>query len=202
VVPLKIEGAYEAAMTNYEKAEKYAPQNPSLELLQARLDLAAGNVDKARQHIAQALKLKENYTEAVFLLSQIEASQGNLAEAIKQAQSAAVLAPNDPVVYFQLGLLEYNDNKFSDAAKALERSVILADDYANARYFLGLSYYELGDKDRAIEQFKKLSELDPESSEVKMILSNLNAGLSPLAGAQPPLDEAPQDRDELPLGEE
>ncbi len=122
-VPLSVENSYESAMAAYDKALLLAPNNPSIILSKATLEFIKKNNTEARKYIAQALELKENYIDAIFLLVQIETNEGNLAEAISKAEYAGLLAPNDPTVFFRLGLLRYNNSDYTGAVSAFEKAV-------------------------------------------------------------------------------
>lgn len=196
VLPLEIDGAYENASEAYIRAQKVAPKNPAILLIQARLERAAGNITAARRHILAALEMKSNYTEAIFLQSQIEAEAGNTRAAIRAAEDAARIAPSDETVFFQLGILNYNNNNFSEAVAALARAVRLNDGYANARYFLGLSLYEEGDVDGAIEQFVAIMKSNPGNAQIEEILANLRNGKAPI-----PAPEETETEDTLPIDE-
>jgi tetratricopeptide (TPR) repeat protein len=201
IVPLKIDGAYEEALDAYKEALLRNPQNPAIHLLMARLEATMGSPDKAKEEIRQALTLKNNYTEAIFLLSQIEVSEGRLSQAIQSVEAAALISPNDPVVFFQLGLLRYNAEDYAGAASSLERAVTLNSFYSNAKYFLGLSYDKLGRRADARRQFEDIAALNPDNAEIKLILSNIKAGRALFADALPPVDDSPEDRGELPIDE-
>lgn len=205
--------AYQLAESAYREALARNPHGPSLYLDLARLETATegarvaakeitrADYTKAKEYIAGALAEKNNYTEAVFLLSQIEVSEGKIDDAISSVEGAAVLDPNNPLIYFQLGLLKYNENDFAGAASALEAAVALNGVYANAQYFLGLSYYELKRRDDAIAQFEAVAATNPNNQEVQFILENLKNGRSPFADVSPPLDDEPENRDTLPVEE-
>jgi tetratricopeptide (TPR) repeat protein len=201
VVPLQIEGAYEEAVLTYEEALARNPKNPAILLIMARLEAGNGDMTKARELIARSLSLKNNYTEAIFLLSQIEVSEGNIEEAIESVESAALISPHDPIVFFQLGFLKYTNKDYRGAITALERAVILNQVYANAKYFLGLSYEAVDRTDDAIAQFEDIQFLNPDNQEIKLILSNLKAGRDPFSGATPPVTSAPEERETLPIEE-
>ncbi len=196
------ERAYELASNAYLEALNRSPQDPSLYLELARLEINNTDNKKAREYITQALILKQNYTEAIFLLSQIEVSEGNLNGAISSVEGAAALDPNNPTVYFRLGLLKYNKKDYKGAAGAFEQAVALNSIYANAKYFLGLSYYELNRRDDAIQQFEDIQTNNPGNQEIQFILNNLKNRRAPFANVTPPLDDEPESRDSLPVGEE
>ena len=199
LVPAQVEGAYASARAAYEEALVHNPTSPALYLTLARLEANNGNREAAREEIANALSLKPNYTEAIFLLSQIEVADGNIQDAIRAVEAATIISPNDPTVYFQLGLLRYNNDEFSNAIGAFENAVRLNSVYSNARYFLGLSYYQVDRISDALKQFERIAELNPGNQEVEFILENLRQGKDPFADAQPPIDDQPESRDELPI---
>lgn len=167
LVPLGVEKSYESSASAYDKAQVLAPNNPSIKLARASLEFANKNNDQAKKYIQQALDLKENYTDAIFLLAQIETSEGNLGDAIKQAEHAGALTPNDPTVFFRLGLLRYNNSDYTGAVSAFEQAVILDTNYLNARYFLGQAYQKVGRTSDALIQYKILGKVLPDNKDVK-----------------------------------
>lgn len=201
VVPLEIEGAYDRARDAYTRAKELNPRGPSMGVAQARLEIARGEVGAARSHLEEALALKSNYTEALFLLSQIEAQEGNLQAAITQTERASLTSPNDFGIFFQLGFLRYQNEDFGQAISALERAVRLNPVYANAKYFLGLAYHQVGRTSDAIAQFEDVQTLNPDNTEVQQILENLRGGQDPFTSIVPP-EAPPEERDELPVEEE
>jgi len=201
VVPLKITGAYEQARNAYVTSAALNPTSPAIRLAEARLEIINGNNLKAREYISEAIKLKTNYTDAIFLLTQIEVAEGNTKKAIAAVNQASLISPTNPVIFFQLGLLEYNDQNYRKAIEALENAIRLASDYANAKYFLGLSYDKVGRSTEAIKQFEELLITNPTNEEVKFILSNLMAGRPAFAQVEPPLDDTPEKRDTPPISE-
>lgn len=193
---------YTNAKTSYEEAIKRNPKSPVLPLELARLELDQGNTDGARNYINQALTLKSDYTQAIFLLSQIEASEGNIPEAIKATETASLISPNDTGIFFQLGFLKYKTGDYLGAITALERSVALEPSYSNAKYFLGLSYHQVGRTDDAIAQFKDVARLNPDNQEVQSIIANLEAGRGPFESADGTSSTTkPEDRTAPPISE-
>jgi tetratricopeptide (TPR) repeat protein len=202
IVPLGIEGAYDNSSNAYGQALALNPTNPQISLKMARLEAQRGNAEEARKYVDEALSKKSNYSEAVFFLAQLEIQEGNIEAAVQSAEAASLLSPNDSVVFFQLGLLYYHSERYDQAVQALGRSVGLNSQYANARYFLGLSYSQLDQRSDAVTQFEEIEKFNQDNQEVKFILSNLRAGRAPFANAAPPIDESPEDREELPIEEE
>lgn len=197
-----IEGAVDNARAAYAEAEIRSPSNPAIPLGLARLDALMGKLPESRANIEKAISLKSNYTEAYFALAQLEAASNNIPGAIRNVESATLVDPNNTGLYFQLGLLKYDTRDFAGASKAFERAVALVPDYANARYFLGLSYYNMDKNTEALAQFEEIQKSNPDNAEVKLIISNLKANKDPFSGAKPPVDNSPEDREELPIDED
>jgi cytochrome c-type biogenesis protein CcmH/NrfG len=174
LVPLSVANSYESAITAYDKASLLAPNNPSIILAKGSLAFVKKDNTEARKFIKQAIELKANYIDAIFLLVQIETNEGNLSEAIKQAQYAGELAPNDPTVFFRLGLLRYNNNDYNGSISAFEKAVILDNSYLNARFFLGQAYKKVGRTNDALTQFNILNTLVPDNQEIKTAISSIN----------------------------
>jgi len=198
VVPLNIEGSYEAARRAYEQARQLNPTNPGITLDLARLELVNGSSGGAREYITKALEQKSNYTTAIFLLTQIEIAEGNISRAIEAAEAAVLIEPNNPVAFFQLGFLYYNSGTVGRSIGSLERAVELNPSYSNARYFLGLSYDQVERTSEALIQFESIEKLDPGNEEVARILLNLKEGRQALSNIAPP---PPEEREELPIEE-
>lgn len=182
VVPLQIQGAYDNAKQSLDKAKAVAPHNPQIYLALAELETLNQNTTAAKDYLNQALIEKNNYTAAVYLLAQIQIAEGDLKSALQSVEAATILAPDNPVVFFQLGLLRYNNRDFTGAVAAFQEAVRLNDAYSNARYFLGLAYYNLKQTNEAIIQFERIETLNPDNEEVKTILANLRGGKTPLSG--------------------
>lgn len=200
VVPLKVEGAYESAQAAYAEARKLNPRSPSIPLVIARLDVAHNDIAKAKQEITAALTLKQDYTDAIYFLSQIQAQEGDIKNAIASTEAAAYLNPSNSGIYLQLGLLRYENKDYTGAAAAFEQALVITPEYANAQYFLGLAYAELKKNAEAIQLFETLLTTNPDSKEVALILENLRAGKSALTGittppTRPPVTETPKKAD-------
>ncbi len=197
LVPLAVANSYESAVKAFDKAKALAPNNPSVLLARATLEYLNKNNDGAKQFIDQALLLKADYTDAIFLLAQIQTNEGNLSGAIKQAEKAAGLTPNDPTVFFRLGLLRYNNSDYTGSIGAFEQAVILDNNYLNARFLLGQSYQKVGRTDDARIQFNLLAQVLPDNQDVKDALASLSNRSTPapttdttipsIKGSKPPL---------------
>lgn len=190
------------ALSAYSGAVSLDPQNPSNYLALARVEISKNELDKAVSNLEKSLQLKNDYAPARFLLVQIFDRQGKLSDAIKRAEELVILNNVDVGALFQLGFLYYKNSQFNESQQVFERTIQLSPNYSNARYFLGLIYDRESSKDKtkAIEQFLKIAELNPDNNEIKQILVNLKAKKAALFGIAPPAP-APQNRAEAPVSE-
>lgn len=179
-----LDNAYKAALDNYQIAVKFDPKNPDIHLNIAVLHSSVNKIKEAKISVDNSLILKPDYANAYFLYSQIFEIEKNLTAAIEKAQKAKLYS-NDVGILFQLGNLYYKNNQLHLARTEFENTISLFPSHSNSRYVLGLIYDAQGFKDKAIEQFEKILELNPDSEPVKNILENLHMSL-------------PADRHDLP----
>lgn len=208
-------GAFEWALKCYERALELEPSNPfiSVELARTYL-LQAGLVsesernlymEKAEEYVVKAIELKPDYAPAHFQRALVYEAQGRRKEAISILEGIRQAGPfivgynpaTDIGLIFQLGALYYRDEQFDKAQSEFEMAIALDSNYSNARYFLGLIYDKKAERDKAIEQFLKIEELNPDNQEVKDILTNLRNGKPALEGitVEPetlPVEEKPE----------
>lgn len=216
------ENAETRALEVYQKAAEYDPKNPSLPLAEARVHVLAadvlqtrlgqlaqsqesnvtqekeltqareGHLNSAIEKLNDSLELKQNYSEARFLMAQTYNRLGELDKAIEETLRVASLNPRDPNIAFQLGLLYYQGEEYDFAKTALESALTLADgSFANARYYLGMAYFNMGERDLAIKEFEQIERNNPDNELVKSVLDNLRNGRDPLEEVSEPRTEAP-----------
>jgi len=196
---VQMDKAYDNAVQAYLRAISVNPYNPSLYLYLAGFQARNKKYDDAIRTLGSTLQIKNNYLDAVFLLSQIYASKGDLSNAIVAADFATQLNPNNAVVLFQAGLLKYTAKDYTGATKALEDALKIQPDYANVAYFLGLSYARQNRDADALKLFEQLAATNSTNEEVALIVANLKAGKSIFADSKPVAAPAPEKRSKLPI---
>ncbi len=147
----------------------------------------------ARENLSDALKLRPEYAAANLLYAEIYERGGDIGKAIEKERENKDLFPRVPRIAFRLGLLYYKDNQPDNAKQEFEAAIALDKEYANARYFLGLVLDQQGDKENALVQFKKVSELNPDNEDLKKIITNLKNNKSALDGFEPSSSRLPVD---------
>lgn len=152
------------------------PKNPSYLVLFAQLSAKQGDLVTARSHLNEALNLKNDYTDALLLLSQIDLEEGKIESAIKVTNSIITLEPNNPARYFQLGVLLAKNNNLDQSVLAFKEAIRLDNSYANARYFLALAYLDLNKKEEALVELKNVLITNPDNQEIKNLISRVESG--------------------------
>ncbi|MFZ3043929.1 MAG: tetratricopeptide repeat protein [Minisyncoccia bacterium] len=179
-VPLQVSGAYESAKSAYDKARVLNPTNPQIPYILAQLDIANKNTKAAQEDLKAAIALKQDYTNAILLLSQLEVQDGNVKEALDSALAAAYFTPNDPSILFQVGVLRAVSNDLPGAVEALGAAITADPQFANARYFLSAVYAKQGNMTSALAQMQAISAMsDDNAKAVAPQLAALQAGKNP-----------------------
>jgi len=138
--------------------------------------LRNGDKDKAREKANQALQLKQNYTDALFVVSQIDIASGDIKKAITTSLALVSLDASNPGRYYQLGVLQAADNDHLQAIEAFSRAIILNPSYANALYLRAQQYLISGEMDKALADLEVVKNLNPDNSLVSKVITEINQG--------------------------
>lgn len=179
VVPVGVGGVTDSAISAYDQTLALRPGSPAVFYNKAVLERSRGDNVKAREYVENAITLRNQYTDAIFLLAQIQIEENDVANAINSVEAITLFNPTNSVAFFQLGLLHYGAEDYVSAVQAFQRAVQITDDYANARYFLGLANWKLGNQRSALEEFKIVQSTNPDNADVANIIANLEAGKDP-----------------------
>lgn len=179
-VPLGVSGAYDGAKSAYDKAAALNPTNPQIPFVRAQLNIANKDAKAAKEDLKTAIALKQDYLDAIFLLSQLEVSTGNVKEALDAALAAAYFAPNDANILFQVGILYAAQNDLNNAGAALAAAVKANPQFANARYFLAAIEAKQGNMADALEQLKAVAAMSNDNATaVASYIATLEKGKNP-----------------------
>lgn len=110
---LGVKDAYANAVVAYQTASSLNPLNPGLKLRMASASFADGKIKEAKEYANTALSLKQDYIDALILLSQIAKKEGNNSEAISYAKNALSFYPNDK------NLIEYLNSLNSSSTSSV-----------------------------------------------------------------------------------
>lgn len=206
-VIMLVPGAAESAISAYEGALKLEPNNPLMATAIGRTHLVFGDFLKQKNDVSgakseydlgvteleRAVSLKANYLPAQLLLIKGYDHQGKDLRAVQKSNEIALLANNDASIFYQLAFEHFQLGRLHEARQYFEKAVELFPDYSDARYYLGIVYERNDQRTKAIEQFKKILQLNPGRDDIKTVIDNLkNNRSSGAAGGNSILKEEPK----------
>ncbi len=174
--PNDFEGVKEQMSALFARVRDLDPVNPFYYVVEARYQAQNGDLSGARGSLTKAIELKNNYTDALFLLSQLDIEEGKVADAIAVTSAIVSIEPSNPTRYFQLGVLLAANKDLAAASQAFEVAVRLDPNYANARYFLALTYLDQDKKTEALEQLNKVKETNTDNATVLELIRQVESG--------------------------
>ena len=186
-VPFDKDNGYKSAKNSYEEAIKLYPENPYLYVTLARLEASAGTKEGVRLQLTEALKKKQNFADALYLMSQLEASDSKIDEAISYAIEAVKSAPNDPLVYIQAGMLYYGKKDYQNAVTSLQTALEKDPNNLNIAYFLALSLRDGGRPDLAKPIALELMKRNPGNADLEAFVKSLDTSSPVDAVAKKPV---------------
>src|SRR5438874_915212 len=161
---LASEKQYKAAQLEMEKANALQPETFEIIYNLGQTYLRSGDYPKAELSLNRALKLKPESPETLYLLAKVYAEQARPVDALELLVRAHKLAPQNTDVIFLMARVSMTQNYFEDAIPLLDSGIKIAPKRADLRAALGESYFMSGKTEKAIDEFKKLVELDPSAS--------------------------------------
>lgn len=185
-VPFDKEGAYKNAKKAYEDASKLYPENPYLYLMLARLETSAGTKEGVRIHLTDALKKKQNFADALYLMSQLQASDNDIEGAIAYAIEAIRSAPNDPAPYVQAGLLLYGKKDYVNAVAALKTALEKDQNNSNIAYFLALALRDGGEPALAKQIAEEILRRNPGNTDLQKFIDSFSPSVTPATTTKTP----------------
>ena len=202
-----IRGAGELALESYKRAHQLEPASPyPLGEIGRVYILMAQNFEKeekkkekeqslkyALNYLEKALKVKEDYALAHYLLAVVYDQQGQIKEAIKSLENTASFAPQDVGVKFQLGVLYFREREYKKAKAIFQQTLLLNPNYDDARYMLALTLLRIGERENAEKELKELAQKYPENETLRQILQDLEKETFLPPKIEPPSLEKPEE---------
>ncbi len=168
-------GEIEQARQEFERALAIRPDFVMARLALARLEIAKGDYEAATKTAEQALAVDRSNLSAKIIESAALLAQKKTDEARRLLESLRAQTPNSPDVVFQLGGVSLVEKKFKEADEEFRRAYDL--NPANIRGMQGLveSDLEQNKPDAAIQTLKQEIAKNPERSEMRLLLADVEA---------------------------
>jgi len=161
IINLAGSSAIDWGISSFEKAINLEPKNPVLYTELGKLYLVKGDLEKAEEEFKIAIDSKGDYLDARIQDALISEQKENTEEATKKIEEIVTNYPLSVEARFQLGRLYFNQDRLDEAIFQLEQATYLMPNHSNSLYFLGLIYEKKGEKEKALEYFNKVLELNP-----------------------------------------
>jgi len=200
----------EKAIDNYQKAIELDPKNPeiyqamaNIQIVLSDLETLENNSNKkegeelevpqksleylatAEGYLKKALEIKSDHIGSNILLVSVYEKKQDLEKALEKASQNIEIFPNYSELYLELGRLYYQQENYTESEVYLQKALVLNSEYSNARYLLGLVLEKQDRQEKALIEFEKIAESNPENELLIKIISNLKAGRTALSSVDP-----------------
>ena len=174
---LASEKQYKAAQLELEKADALQPGTFEILYNLGLTYLLNADNSKAELALTRALTLKLGSPDTLYLLAKVYKNESRPLDALDLLIRAHKIAPENTDIILLMAQVSMSQNYFEDAIPLLESGIQIAPLRPDLRAALGKSYFMAGNVDKAIEEFKKLLEIENSASSYAYLgLSYRNLG--------------------------
>jgi tetratricopeptide (TPR) repeat protein len=171
------QNALDRAISEFNNALKVDPKSVQAHIILGMIHEMKNDSSTAQLHYREALKVDPEAAVAANNLAWLLADSGSdLKEAATLARVAVRKLPDLPNVTDTMGWIYYKTGAYSSAVDLLMRTVERAPQNPLYHYHLGMSYYKLGNIDKARTYLKSAIKLDPgfnNADDAKKTLANI-----------------------------
>lgn len=129
-------------------------------------------VEDARAHLQEALRLKPDYAGAWTNLGTALRTLGQYRESLAAYEKSVALNPNIPQAHANMGLTMRALGRREEAVAQYKEAIRLEPGFADAHLFLGEALQESGGLEEALAEIKEALRLDPEYPQAYNALAN------------------------------
>ncbi|OGE75549.1 MAG: hypothetical protein A3K06_00035 [Candidatus Doudnabacteria bacterium RIFCSPHIGHO2_01_52_17] len=126
----------------------------------------------------KAIELKSNYAVPYYQLALTYERQNKMEDAIATLNEILKQYPNDVVLKYELGRMYYAVGQYDQAAGQFQAIVRGLPDYSDALFYYGASLEQLGRLPQALEQYRRILELNPGNQFITAKVQQLEAAVN------------------------
>ncbi|MBT1070901.1 XrtA/PEP-CTERM system TPR-repeat protein PrsT [Pelotalea chapellei] len=165
-------GAPQKAQSLLQAVIQADPQGKKAYYMLAELEKGLGNTDKAQELYRKLLEINQSETFAAYKLGLILLEKEELDKAESVADGLIKSYPAKGDGHRLKGLVKFHRKEYADAINSL----LTANKYAPSLegfYFLGLCYYNRGELESALSQFRKILDNVPTSRQARIMTATV-----------------------------
>jgi Flp pilus assembly protein TadD len=171
-------------LAEYRAAQHVQDDRPEAHLDLGLLDVAVGELDRARREYDTALRLDPRFVPAVVNLADLDRAEGRDAEAEVRLRRALASEPDEASLHHALGLTLVRLGQRDTALAELERAAELAPGDARYAYVLGVALHDAGQSDRALAVLRAAQRRRPGDRDLLVALATFSAQAGRRADAE------------------
>ncbi|MFH0886607.1 MAG: O-antigen ligase family protein, partial [bacterium] len=166
----EIKKDYKKAFEGYQRAFMINPGygEPMQRLIQ--LSIREKKTGEAIKAFEQALNKYPGNSTILLNIGALYARDGNMTAALKTLDMAYLASPSDIKIIYERAMLFIQLDKFGEAEKLLQEGLILAPDSFDIHTGLGILYYRMGNRGKALDEFRQAQLIDPGNSYAKRMI--------------------------------
>lgn len=165
-------GSEQKAKSFLEEVIKAEPQNIRAYYMLAALEKSMGNIDRSLEIYQKIVSINQADTLAAYKMGLIYIEKNELNKAESIADNLLKNFPKRADGYRLKGLVRYHRKNYSDAMISLQNSIKISPTL-EGYYFLGLCYYNQGDLETALSQFRKILDNVPTSRQARLMTGTI-----------------------------
>jgi serine/threonine protein kinase/Tfp pilus assembly protein PilF len=157
------------ARSNATLAVRYNPGSAKGLLSQAMVSLYSGKIDEALGYFARSLKADPGNPETLFYKAAALRDANRWPQAERAFEEIITERPNYWPAYNDLGWMLYRQAKYNDAAQVFDTAAIVAPKVAMPLANLASAYYEMGERDKAIDACNRSLRRSPNETAYRLL---------------------------------
>ena len=138
-----------------------------------RLHFEAGQLDKAKKLLLQAVAIDDSDLDSRIMLGEVLLRLNNYQEILNLLQLSLTESPDNVQILHLLGLANYHLGHFSKATKYLERQLLKQPDNVQTLNILAESWLKLDNAEKARRYWRQSLEIDSNQGDIKRKLEGL-----------------------------
>jgi hypothetical protein len=148
-IGLFLQGDYRGAARAWTRVAELAPDKPDGPLNRARVEIAEGRLEDAKQSLMEAERRRPGWAKTAFFRAAVAKDEARLDDAERDLKYVLSRFPLDRVALNTLGSIEWLAGRYSQAIEVYGKTLAIDSEDLTAHYNLMRVYRALGDRQRA-----------------------------------------------------